>query len=269
MNNKWQQSNFNTSSTQHCSYCNKECHNLNSLKQHECRCKNNPNRREYNHLAQYSSVSLKGQTKETSSIVAKSAASLKKAYASGKKISWTKGKRGTFLGKHHTEYSKQQISEHVSISRKKGYANGTITPAPGVGRGKYSYIVTPMHQYMLRSTYEFIFALYLLKIEHVEFELEAIRVPAIRNNQYANTFLSDFSVENTVIEIKGISSGKDYYIKESFEAAGYTFVELYHDTVEKMKNKLVENGIDMDKLLKLIVEGHNSRNYFVYDVSNY
>ncbi len=28
----------------YCQYCNKECKNLNSLKQHECRCKQNPNR---------------------------------------------------------------------------------------------------------------------------------------------------------------------------------------------------------------------------------
>lgn len=27
-----------------CKYCNKECKNKNSLAQHECRCKDNPNR---------------------------------------------------------------------------------------------------------------------------------------------------------------------------------------------------------------------------------
>ena len=30
--------------TLYCKYCSKECKNLNSLKQHECRCKENPNR---------------------------------------------------------------------------------------------------------------------------------------------------------------------------------------------------------------------------------
>lgn len=210
---------------------------------------------------------MKGQTKGTNPIVAKSAASLKESYASGKIVSWAKGKPGTFLGRHHKESSKQRIGEHVSISRKEGYASGTITPARGVGRGKYSYIITPTHKYMLRSTYEFIFALYLLKIEKVEFELEAIKVPAIRNNQYASTFLSDFSIGDTVVEVKGIASGKDYYIKESFEAAGYKFIELYGDSIDKLKTKLIENDIDVDVLLKQIAAGHNSKNYFVYDLA--
>lgn len=37
-------SNFNKPNIVHCKYCGKECKNLNSLKQHECRCKNNPDR---------------------------------------------------------------------------------------------------------------------------------------------------------------------------------------------------------------------------------
>ena len=178
-----------------------------------------------------------------------------------------KGKPGAFLGRKHSEESKRLIGEHVSKSRKEGYACGRITPAEGVGRGKYSYIVTPTHKYMLRSTYEFIFALYLLHIEKVTFEMEAIRVPAIRPNSYAETFLSDFSVGNTVVEIKGIASGKDYYIKESFEAAGYDFVELFEDSINNLKLKLIEANIDIDSLLKRVVEGHNSKEYFVYDIS--
>lgn len=265
MSNKGQKSDFNTFNILHCSYCNKECHSKNSLKQHECRCKNNPNRRAYAQLAN-SGLILKGQTKETSARVAKATATLKEGYASGRITSWMKGKPGTFRGKHHTEYSKMQISRHTSISRKKGYASGTITPAAGVGRGKYSYIITSTHKYMLRSTYEFIFALYLLKIKNTTFELEAVRVPAARKNTYADTFLSDFSIGNTVIEIKGIAGGKDSYIKESFEAAGYKFIELFHESINKLKIELINAGIDVNSLLKRVVEGHNSKKYFVYNL---
>lgn len=250
-----------------CKYCGKECHNLNSLRQHEIRCKSNPERKAFNSLANYSHNNFKGQTKETNEVIAKQAAKLKQLYDDGILTSPSKGKPGTFLGRKHSEESKRLIGEHVSKSRKEGYACGRIIPAEGVGRGKYSYILTPTHKYMLRSTYEFIFALYLIHIEKVTFEMEAIKVPAIRLNSYAETFLSDFSVGNTVVEIKGIPSGKDYYIRESFEAAGYDFVELFEDSINNLKLKLIEANIDIDGLLKQVVEGHNSKEYFVYDIS--
>lgn len=268
MSNKWKQSNFNAPDIQYCSFCGKECHSRNSLKQHECRCKENPDRRAYNQLANYSTCSFKGQTKETNPIIAKFSTTLQEGYATGRLVAWAKDKPGTFLGKHHREDSKEQIGKHVSISRKKGYACGRIVPAEGVGRGKYSYIITSSRKYMLRSTYEFIFAVYLLQVLKIEFELEAIRVPAVRDNDYASTFLSDFNIGNTVIEVKGIASGKDYYIKESFEAAGYTFVELFQDSIEKIKTKLVENNINIDNLLEKVIDGHNSKNYFTYDISS-
>ena len=94
--------------------------------------------------------------------------------------------------------------------------------------------------------------------------MEAIRVPAIRKNRFSNTFISDFSYGNTVVEVKGIKSGKDYYIKESFEAAGYKFIELYESDIIKCKDWLISNGLDIDNLIDKIVEGHNSRNYFTY-----
>ena len=251
----------------YCKFCNRECHNLNSLRQHEIRCKNNPDRKDYNKLGNYSHNNFKGQSKDTNSVIAKQAATLKKRYDSGDLKGSMTGRPGTFLGRKHSDESKRLIGEHVSKSRKEGYACGRITPAEGVGRGKYSYIVTPTHKYMLRSTYEFIFALYLIHVEKVTFEMEAIKVPAIRSNNYAETFLSDFSIGNTIVEIKGIPSGKDYYIKESFEAAGYDFIELFEDSINNLKLKLVEANIDIDGLLKQVVEGHNSKEYFVYDIS--
>ena len=91
-------------------------------------------------------------------------------------------------------------------------------------------------------------------------------MPAARKNTYADTFLSDFSIGNTVIEIKGIAGGKDSYIKESFEAAGYKFIELFHESINKLKIELINAGIDVNSLLKRVVEGHNSKKYFVYNL---
>lgn len=67
-----------------CKFCGKECKNLNSLAQHEIRCPKNPNRKDYNKLSDFSVQHLKGQTKETSDVVAKYAESLHKAYTDGK-----------------------------------------------------------------------------------------------------------------------------------------------------------------------------------------
>lgn len=249
-----------------CKFCSKECHNNNSLKQHEIRCKNNPDRKAFDQLKGYDGSSRKGKTKFTDPIVAKQAERLKDLYASGELLPAMRGKPGTFLGKHHSKESKEQIGKNVSLSRIKGCSEGTIKPAKGVGRGKYSYIIYNNTTYMLRSTYEFIFAMYLSCIKNVTFDMEQIRVPACKENIYGKTFISDFNVNNTIIEVKGIPSAKDAIIKESFEQAGYNFIELFHNDIMKLKQELIDAGFDMDSLIKQIVVGHDSKNYFKYVV---
>ena len=115
---------------------------------------------------------------------------------------------------------------------------------------------------MLRSTYEFIYALYLLH-SGVEFEMENVRVPAVRKNNYAETFICDFNIGDTIVEVKGIPSGKDCCIRESFESAGYKFKELFHEDIELLKKEL-SIYYNIDEMLKKINEGHSKREYFVY-----
>ena len=249
-----------------CQYCNKVCKNNNSLKQHEIRCKCNPNRRAFNHLAQYIQENRKGKTKYDCKEIQKQVTTLKQLYASGQRVSHMKGKPGTFKGKHHSEESKKQIGSNVSKTRKAHYADGTITPAKGVGRGKYSYIIANNTRYMCRSTYEFIFALYLLN-NGIEFNMENVRVPAASKNRYASTFISDFDIGKIVIEVKGIRSGKDKYIREAFEASGYSFIELYESDIMKCKGWLKQHDVPIDELLSNVVEGHNKRKYYTYRYS--
>lgn len=66
-----------------CQYCDKECKNLNSLKQHEVRCARNPERHGHDNLVEHIQQ-RKGSTKETNEIVAKQSAKLKARYAEGK-----------------------------------------------------------------------------------------------------------------------------------------------------------------------------------------
>lgn len=258
------ENNFNKLQLLYCKFCNKECHSQNSLKQHEVRCKENPDRRDWNKLQNCARGIQKGDTWKTNPTVAKCRESLLRKYKKGY-VSPMKGAPGAFLGKKHSEETKQKIGVSVSKSRIEGYRNGTITPASGIGRGKYSYIVYKNNTYMLRSTYEFIFALYLI-YNNIDFKVEAIRVPAVTENPYAKTFISDFSYDNKVIEVKGISSKKDFYIKEAFENAGYEFVELYEEDIQKCKQYLQDIGIDIDTLLEKVIIDSNNKEYFRYIV---
>lgn len=94
-------SNFNKPNIQYCQYCGKECKNLNSLKQHECRCKENPNRinvikEGFNNKGK--STWNKGLTKETDERIKQ---------AGIKASNSLKGKPG----RKHTETEKQWLRE--------------------------------------------------------------------------------------------------------------------------------------------------------------
>ena len=100
-----------------CKYCGKECHNLNSLRQHEIRCKANPERKAFNSLANYSHNNFKGQTKDTNEVIAKQAAKLKQLYNDGILTSPSKGKPGTFLGRKGSTPPKNSNQEREKSSR--------------------------------------------------------------------------------------------------------------------------------------------------------
>lgn len=260
-----QQSKFNQPNIQYCKFCNKQCKNLNSLKQHECRCPQNPNRKDYDHLSRYIIKNRKGKTKENCKDIQKQVNTMQNKYKNGY-VNPKKGQVGNWLGKHHTTESKRKISKSVSISRLRGYADGSITPAVGVGRGKYSYIIYNGTKYLLRSTYEFIYALYLGSLG-ITFEVESIRVPAAISNPYARTFISDFYIpqNNLVVEIKGIPSAKDFYIRKSFENAGYNFKEYFKKDIDRFK-KVLSKKYDVANLLRQVKLGHNSKQYFIYTI---
>lgn len=80
-----------------CQYCSKECKNTNSLKNHERLCPKNENRNYVSHTLGKPAWN-KGKTKESDTIVAQYASSIKENYSSGK-ISlggaalWTKEQR--------------------------------------------------------------------------------------------------------------------------------------------------------------------------------
>lgn len=208
-----------------CKFCNKECKSKKSLAQHELRCKKNSNRKDFNNLSTYINTYRKGTTKETSEEVRRQANTLKEKYA-------------------NNEIKPHTWPLHTS-------------------KGKGSYIIYKDKKYLCRSTYEFIYALYLLK-HNIEFKMENIVVPAICTNKYAKKFICDFNIDNKIIEIKGRASAKDDLIKRSFEAAGYKFSILYWPEIKKCKEWLINNNVDIDTLIKYIYDGCKNNHYFEY-----
>ena len=242
-----------------CRFCGKVCFNQNSLRNHERLCKNNPQKQESNLAAYQKDIDsgrivhwAKGQTAETNDSIARSRDNCR----------LTKSGRD-YSGWHHTEETKKRIGEFSSKNLSEGYASGRFTSPVGVGRGKYSYFIVNNKKYTLRSTWEFIYALYLAE-QHIEFEFEKVRVPAIRENKYSKTFIADFSYDNTVVEIKGIPSSKDSYLKESFEAAGYEFIELFEKDIMAIKDYLINQGYDVDNMINQIFIKHETKDYFTY-----
>ena len=86
-----------------CKFCSRTFTSLNALVQHELRCKLNPCRKDFDKLTKYVETNVKGQTKETNPAIAKQGQTLKRMFENGEWVPPTKGKPGTFLGKHHTK----------------------------------------------------------------------------------------------------------------------------------------------------------------------
>lgn len=143
---------------------------------------------------------------------------------------------------------------HQSITRKLRYAEGSLVPAPGIGRGKYSYFNYKDNRYLLRSTYEFIFALYLADSDK-EFQYESVRV-VFKNK----TFISDFVVDNIIFEIKAIKDAKSNLVLEAFKSEGYNILVYDGEYIDILRDHL-SSKYDLNSMINRIIKGHNDRTY--------
>lgn len=164
-----------------CQYCTKQCKSLNSLKQHEIRCKVNPNHLSFpNNTKDTFGKSrgwAKGLTKDTDERIAKNAEARKGIQ------SW--------LGKHHTEISKQKISE--SMKNNLNWQNSLGKSGFGK-KGTYKGIHCD-------STYELAFVIYCL-----DHNMSIIRSKQVFEYTYddgVHKYHPDFEVDGNLVEIKG------------------------------------------------------------------
>lgn len=97
----------------YCQYCNKECKNLNSLRQHEIRCKQNPNKINLDYLSNRDYTNFNWNPSNQ----------FIKAKQEGKKYKVseeTKNKlKKSWLGKKHTKEEIEKISNGMKIAVRK------------------------------------------------------------------------------------------------------------------------------------------------------
>jgi hypothetical protein len=118
-----------------CKFCQKECKNENSLRNHERCCPDNPNRVYKNGMT--------GKQGSNQYILAKQ---------QGMKLptAWNKGLPGTFTGKKHTAESKQKISEKLSINNKGGRSKWYMVAGQNVQGTWEQNIATKFEQLGIR-----------------------------------------------------------------------------------------------------------------------
>ena len=244
-----------------CQYCGKLCKNSNSHIQHELRCKENPNRLPINDFSKmYQSYPdevkkkmnwNKGETKETNNSV----------------LSYAQKLTGKPSGTRGKTFKKTQIAkDRQSETRRKRIAEGKITPVT-CHRYTNSYIrYQDGTTKFLRSSYELIVAMFL-DICGIEFVYETVGAPYYDTNGKLHSFLGDFCVGNTVLEIKGdYDSEKLEQEAAAFSAIGYELRVIYEEEVFYIRD-LLQELFDVKTLLKEVKDQSKNKNYYIYELS--
>ena len=206
--------NFNKPQILYCKYCGKECKNLNSLKQHECRCKQNPNRIKITINSSYYSHHHKGTIngkicinngKNHKYILPEE---LNKYLLMG----WNKGVTEEFKSKKcnssgiaSTPELEMERKRKISETMKRNPLAGGYRIGSGRGhQGWYNNIYCD-------SSWELAFVCY-----YIEHNMNIQRCKEQREyiwNNEKHIYIPDFITDDGIIEIKGYSS-KQWKAKE-------------------------------------------------------
>lgn len=179
-----------------CKYCGKSCKNLNSLRQHECRCSKNPSRIitnfEGNNYASKRKGIKRGHpwnyglTAKTDERVKRYADKVRGTHQENRK---NPGKANTIEGEI---LRRQKISQTMKLNKNAG----GLRKNSGIGKkGKYK-------GYYCDSTYELVYIIYNLDHD-IMFERCNIEYEYQYNNQ-THKYHPDFILEDgSLVEIKG------------------------------------------------------------------
>lgn len=227
--------NFNKEQKCYCQYCNKECKSLNSLKNHECRCKENPNKinvkgsdghqfDNFNRVFINKNGKLKHIKKDK----------LEEYFNDGWILGYTEeykqkisnSLKGKATGKASTEEKEQERKRKISETMKKNPQAGGYRKGSGVGKqGWYKDIFCD-------SSWELAVVCYY-KEHNLNIQRCNERRKYIFNNK-EHIYIPDFVTDDGIIEIKGYSS-KQWKQKElqnpDIKVLYYKDVKIYLDYV--------------------------------------
>jgi hypothetical protein len=163
---------------------------------------------------------------------------------------------GVKASRNRTEKSFKKQSE----TRKRLYKEGKLKPAAGIGRGKGSYLIYKGEKLYLRSTYEFIFVVYLL-FKKIDFKYESVRVYYNGRNRF-----SDFEINGKLFEIKGRYKNKYRFdeLKEAFVKNGHQIKIIFAETIETFKRYLERRNFKMSFYLDLIYQLAKKKQKFIF-----
>jgi len=196
--------NFNKPQILYCQYCGKECKNLNSLKQHECRCKKNPNKIDLSYIKRNYTGHIKGYKWVTNDIEQKLVNNndlinyLNKGWHLGMSIKFketiSKILKGKSSGKASTPEKELERKQKISNSMK-GNKNWMFNKHHGNAKqGWYKGIHCD-------STWELAFLVYYK--EH-QLYIERCKEKFKYNwNNENHIYIPDFITDEGIIEIKG------------------------------------------------------------------
>lgn len=199
----------------------------------------------------------KGLTKDTDSRVNKNGDSVKNFYEKNPRI------KGTPC---HTSESKKRIGEAQSYIRRRKIREGTLTPTCNKRYVNCYIQYKNGDKKFLRSSYELIIAIFL-DMCNVEFTYEQVRAPYLGSDGNEHSYISDFCINNTVLEIKGqFDSEKLCNQEKAFANIGYRFKILYEEDVFRIRD-LLNQTINIYEILDLVKESSKNNNYYTYRLS--
>ena len=188
-----------------CKYCNKECNSINSLRQHEIRCKSNPQKID----TSYAKGWPKGKPRGTSSTFGKvhvtdgtnnrlinpdelgNFLNNNPSWFKGFTYKLTKPNLGRYLDPDRERLRREKISRRMKNNPQAGgYRKGS-------GRGKKGWY----KNVFCDSSWELAFLVY-----HLEHDLYIERCSERRSYLYKeqkHTYIPDFVTDDGIIEIKG------------------------------------------------------------------
>lgn len=237
-------SSFNSSQILFCRFCGRECKSINSLKQHETRCKENPDRHGINYKGNLGHSWNKGKTKETDDRIKKYGETYHKRYEAGEIITWCQGKT------KETDERINQYSKKSSSTIKEKISNDDWHLSFSKAR------TIEYHKEKFQGSWEVNFAKYL-DAKDIKWIRPTEKFDYIFNNTVCK-YLPDFYLPDydLYIEIKGYPTERDFAKWNSFpndkkldvyfgdELLKLNIVDeiknVYNDIPQKYRNKHIE-----------------------------